>query len=125
MRDDSKRLYLDLVHLSSRYVMWNVDLITVVARKFVLSQLDIVLFIDIAGQYDSRRQREYDCSYGDLANKHDRSIDAIRDSIKRLCNKELIQRIGERKGRKTYSYIPNVELLHGLLREYANGKEAT
>jgi predicted transcriptional regulator len=115
MENEYNRLYRDFTHLNSLYVTWNVDLIPAVIRGYKLTSLDILLLCDIAMKYDSERQKPCGYSYGDLACKYRYSTNSIKESLQALLKNKLIERLNNRKGRVSYSYIPNVELLQSTL----------
>jgi predicted transcriptional regulator len=123
MENECNRLYRDFTHLNSLYVTWNVDLIPAVIRGYKLTSLDIVLLCDIAMKYDSERQKPCEYSYGDLARKYEYSTNSIKESLRVLLEHKLIERLNNRKGRVSYSYIPNVKLLQSILGDYITKRD--
>lgn len=126
MVQHNERLYLDLTESGSRYVTFNCDYIPVFCRQN-LSGVELGLIIDICFRYDSERQQPYIISYQKLAEKHSCCKNAVINALKMLEGKHLIKVVNgsERKGRAARGYIPDVENLQDLLKDYVKKSKQT
>lgn len=118
-KESKERLYVDLAYKGSYYVTWNIDLLPAINEKLRLSQLEILLFVDIAMYYDSHRQTPCEYSYSMLADKYRCTVNGVRKSLSMLLEYKLIEHVNDRKGRTKFKYEPNVIYIKEMLIEYA------
>lgn len=120
-----ERLYKDLSPLERRFAIINNDLLPAVCYCYDLSALEMLIFMYISTEYESRKLKQnkrspVKISYADLVKKLKRSKNGIVTAIKHLTNEELITPTNERKGRAKTEYVPNVEKIHQLIDKYIN-----
>lgn len=128
------RLYRDYTHCGSGYVTWNLDLLAAIYNaKIELSEIRLLVFLEIAMPYDKNRNDDDDderqeraLSYAEFAKKYnlDDTGKGVKKAIAYLMEKKLIKCLnkGTRAGRTKLEYEPNVKYLHKLLKAYIQNK---
>ena len=96
-----------------------------VMGEYKLGGFQLAILLYIVGNYNRnffsyKAQKGCKVSYTELANKCNCPTATIKKAIKVLLEEELIIRINseERKGRKSYCYIPNTANLKSITKRY-------
>lgn len=122
---ENKRLFIDVGEWGgrNRYVKWQLDILPAIWRKYNLSSMEQRIFLHISMLYDNAHESNREplkLSYQDIADIVRCSKEGAKQAIKNLVDSELIKKIGERKGRGKTKYMPNIDHIHGLLKEHLN-----
>ena len=121
---ENKRLYVDIAEWDkeTHYVKVNPELYDAVWDKVNLSLCEFRIFQYICMRYDGKPigcLEPLKLSYDDIAKILKISIGGAKKAVKTLVEQELIKvEIG--KGRAKNEYMPNIERLHTMLKEYLN-----
>lgn len=123
MNYENKRLYIDVAQWGAptRYVKLNMDLLLMIWANYSLSNLELCIFLYICMQYDNAHEsnrQPIKMSYSDIAEIVKASNIGVKKAVKNLLEYKLLKIIGERKGRAKMQYLPDVENIHKMLKEY-------
>ena len=121
--EQNKRLYIDLAEYggTTRYTIFNTDLLLMLWQDYNLSNIEQSIFLYICMVYDNANESGREpikLSYTDIAKIINCSDGGVRKAIANLIAEKLLLAIGERKGKATTKYVPNVEKLHNELLRY-------
>lgn len=124
-RYENKRLFIDVGEWGgrNRYITLQSDMLPAIWEKYDLSAMEERIFLYICMLYDNPSESGLEpikLSYQDIADAVKCSKEGARQAIKNLVDFELIKRIGERKGKGKTKYMPNIDYIHGLLKEHLN-----
>ena len=104
--------------MTSHYVKFNPEIVPMLYNlDFKLSDLDKGIFLHICVTYDYRLE-PLAYSYDDLARLFNCHKNSVKESLKVLIKHNMIKTVGDRKGRSKRQYLPNIDLIHKLLKEY-------
>jgi len=116
---DNKSVYIKYPDNKTRaFATSNIGLPSAITSQYTLSTLELVILLEIIGEYDGNKQTPCKLSYRDFEDRTNRSVSAVKRAIKALLAKELIIQCLNRKGKAKSEYIPNVDILHSLVFDY-------
>lgn len=103
----------------------NTPLAIAVISEYKLGGIQLAILLYIIDNYNRdvfsyKQQKGCKVSYTELAHKCSCPTITAKKNIQTLLEKKLIicANSEERKGRKSYCYVPNVEKLNGMLEDY-------
>lgn len=123
MSYENKRLYVDVSQWGAptRYVKMNLDLLPMIWANYSLSNLELCIFLYICMQYDNAHESNREplkLSYSDIANIVKATNEGVKKAVKNLLEYNLLRVVGVRKGRAKMQYLPDVENIHKMLKEF-------